>query len=131
MMTLWGEEDPVDTKICRDCKIEKSIEEFEPNRRFHSKDDPNGRIVRRPSCKKCRSKKKGIDSYQKSLYKRPKTLQCPICLDNVNGSYARLDHSHQTGNVRGWLCDNCNTAIGKLKENVDVLQRAIDWLSKG
>ena len=129
MMTLWGEEFTEDTKVCRDCKIEKSIEEFEPNRKFYSVDDPTGRIVRRPSCKTCRSKRKGINSQQKKLYKRPDKLECPICLDSVDGSYARLDHCHETGNVRGWLCDNCNTALGKFKDSPDVLNRAIKWLT--
>jgi hypothetical protein len=39
-----------------------------------------------------------------------------------------LDHSHITGKIRGWLCDNCNTAIGKLKESPEVLRRAADWV---
>jgi hypothetical protein len=130
MMTLWGEEQPQETKQCRDCGEVKPLNCFEPNRKFHSKDDPNGRILRRPSCRDCRSQKKKIDSYQKTLYKRPRELECPICLDVVDGSYLRLDHSHETGDVRGWLCDNCNTAIGKLKEDVDVIQRAIGWLKK-
>ena len=129
MMTLWGEELPEETKVCRDCGIEKDIEEFEPNRKFYSPDEPNGRIVRRPSCKKCRSKKKNINSQQKKRYKRPDELECPLCLDVVDGSYARLDHSHETGDVRGWLCDNCNTALGKFKDDPEVLKRAIDWLS--
>jgi hypothetical protein len=31
--------------------------------------------------------------------------------------------------IRGWICDNCNTALGKLKESPEVLSRAIDWLN--
>ena len=31
-----------------------------------------------------------------------------------------MDHDHKTGRVRALLCDNCNHAIGKFKENVDL-----------
>lgn len=33
--------------------------------------------------------------------------------------------------VRGLLCDNCNQAIGRFKENIQVLQNAVDYLIRG
>jgi hypothetical protein len=41
-----------------------------------------------------------------------------------------VDHNHTTGKIRGLLCSDCNTGIGKLKEDLNVLQRAIDYLKK-
>lgn len=41
-----------------------------------------------------------------------------------------VDHSHLTGRVRGLLCHHCNTAIGKLKDNVDLMRRAIAYLQQ-
>jgi hypothetical protein len=41
-----------------------------------------------------------------------------------------IDHDHQTGNVRQLLCHDCNTMIGKAKENIQTLQSAIDYLKK-
>lgn len=32
-----------------------------------------------------------------------------------------IDHCHTTGKVRGALCNNCNLALGLLKENVQTL----------
>lgn len=130
MKDMWGEEIPDDMlKKCRDCGEVKHITEFEVNRKFYREDLPEKhRVVRRPVCKVCRDKKKKADPAQKKLHKRPNSLDCPICGDCVDGSYARLDHSHETGKVRGWLCDNCNTALGKLKDSAVVLQRAIDWI---
>lgn len=55
--------------------------------------------------------------------------QCAICFKDFDGK-EHVDHSHATGRVRGILCLACNTAIGKLKENVDVMQRAIDFVSR-
>jgi len=41
---------------------------------------------------------------------------------------AHVDHCHKTGRVRGLLCSECNTGIGYLKENAEVLQNAIAYL---
>lgn len=125
--TLWGEEVVEETKTCRDCGEEKPLDEFEPNRKFHDKDNPDGRILRRPSCRDCRSTKKPMSQSEAKYWKRPVTFECPICLYEYDGSYARLDHCHETGTIRGWLCDNCNTGFGKYREDLTIMQRAIDW----
>ena len=39
-----------------------------------------------------------------------------------------LDHDHKTGKVRGYICGDCNASIGRMGENIKVLQRAILWL---
>jgi hypothetical protein len=40
----------------------------------------------------------------------------------------RLDHDHVTGAFRGFICDSCNTGMGKFRDNPDLMQRAIDYL---
>lgn len=39
-----------------------------------------------------------------------------------------VDHNHTTGRVRGLLCTKCNTGIGHLNENIDILNKSIDYL---
>lgn len=39
-----------------------------------------------------------------------------------------VDHCHKTGRVRGVLCFNCNSAIGKLGDDPDVVRRAVAYL---
>jgi len=41
-----------------------------------------------------------------------------------------LDHNHITGEIRGLLCFNCNTAIGKLKTDIgtQLLRKAIKYI---
>lgn len=39
-----------------------------------------------------------------------------------------VDHCHNTGKVRGLLCDNCNVLIGHAKENITILENSIKYL---
>jgi hypothetical protein len=56
--------------------------------------------------------------------------KCAICLETQDKFSRNLhvDHCHTTGKVRGLLCSNCNTAIGKLKENIIILDRAKEYI---
>jgi hypothetical protein len=59
--------------------------------------------------------------------------QCAICRDEFNaeakwrGSPA-VDHDHETGAVRGLLCLHCNTALGMVNDNQDVLRGMLRYL---
>jgi hypothetical protein len=39
-----------------------------------------------------------------------------------------VDHDHVTGQVRGLLCYRCNTGIGKLWDDPNLLRKAADYL---
>ena len=41
-----------------------------------------------------------------------------------------VDHDHQTGHVRGVLCFLCNQALGNVRDDVERLQRLIDYLGR-
>lgn len=41
----------------------------------------------------------------------------------------QVDHCHDTGKIRGLLCVECNTALGKLNHDTDTLARAITYLN--
>lgn len=41
-----------------------------------------------------------------------------------------VDHCHNTSVIRGLLCSDCNTGIGKLKDDPKVLQSAIQYLNR-
>lgn len=51
---------------------------------------------------------------------------CKIC--GAKKSLLYVDHCHKTGKVRGLLCSNCNTGIGQLQDNVEILRSAITYL---
>lgn len=39
-----------------------------------------------------------------------------------------IDHDHRTGKVRGLLCRKCNTALGFLEEDADLLLKMRDYI---
>ena len=41
-----------------------------------------------------------------------------------------LDHDHETGEFRGWLCGNCNSAAGHLKDSVALTYNLLEYLAR-
>lgn len=41
-----------------------------------------------------------------------------------------IDHCHTTNKVRGILCNNCNTALGLVGDNIQTLESMIKYLKK-
>ncbi len=58
---------------------------------------------------------------------------CAICRVDITQwsgkrSPVHVDHSHATGQVRGLLCRDCNTALGILKDDPDRLRAAAKYI---
>lgn len=54
---------------------------------------------------------------------------CAICgkpPDRAGGMH--LDHDHETGVIRGILCQPCNHAVGLFQDNPDLLEKAARYL---
>ena len=122
-------------KICNICHILKATDEFEINQT-----DAKGLKTTRPSCRECR---KQIDGVKLSLAEKkrmdkiapPKNsvFVCPICEKrSIVGVTANLvrDHNHETGEGREWICDSCNTGLGRFKDNPKFLEKVIEYLRK-
>ena len=124
-----GDEHP--QKICNVCFVLKNTGEFAIN----SKNAQGP--VRRPSCKQCRL---DIDRRNMTKQAREEALRnmppqgtlwrCPICRkwSIVGVTKIVIDHDHREGKVRGYLCDSCNTGLGRFKNGEDFLQNAISYL---
>ncbi len=67
-----------------------------------------------------------IDEFDKMLTEQ--SGKCYLCFTEILGKEVKVDHSHKTGKVRKLLCHNCNTALGHLRDDVDLFKRCIDYL---
>jgi hypothetical protein len=57
----------------------------------------------------------------------PSDSRCDIC---SRVAKLVLDHDHETGSFRGYLCRDCNLGLGKLGDNLDGLRRVIAYLER-
>lgn len=59
-------------------------------------------------------------------------FRCAICSTDVPGHKGMfmVDHDHETGVVRGLLCNTCNSGLGMFKDNTDLMLKAIDYLKR-
>jgi hypothetical protein len=131
-------------KQCSTCKELKFFKDFSKN-----KGRPDGH---HPQCRECRSKyKPSPESLKKNRerlrkWNRFKTsgftqedfdnklkeqdYKCAICGTSDSGVMDfHADHDHKTGEKRGVLCHKCNTGLGLLKDNVEILCAAIEYLN--
>jgi uncharacterized membrane protein YqiK len=79
-----------------------------------------------------RQYKISIEEYEKMLDAHGH--KCAICGYSDKSQpkfFPMVDHDHESGKVRGILCSNCNMAIGKMKDNPELLKRAAEYLERG
>lgn len=73
-----------------------------------------------------------LDDYQRML--SDQGGQCGICGSTTGGTRHgkdkafAVDHCHETGKVRGLLCEACNQGIGKMKDDPVLLRKAADYI---
>lgn len=126
--------DKFSDKICNICHCLKPVAKFARNQ-----NNKHG-ILRRPSCIVCRSdidKRPPKSGQAKRMEKqRPAVgdaFKCPICQKrSIAGITAKVvaDHDHNTGNIRDFICDSCNTGLGRFKNGENYLMNAVQYLKE-
>jgi len=143
------DKDAIERK-CGRCKLTKSLSEFSP---YNLK-------LRWPSCKKCALDSQSRQyAKHKHHYKRWYNLsveqyneilniqnnRCAICKrtsaesqpgkNNKRENNLAVDHCHKLEvkgiiAIRGLLCFTCNSILGKFKDDINLFERAIEYLKK-
>jgi hypothetical protein len=57
-----------------------------------------------------------------------KILEPAVCECCGSSKRVAIDHDHKTGKVRGLLCLYCNTALGKLDDDVPRMLSLCEWV---
>ncbi len=124
--------DQYDKKVCNVCCRILKVSLFQKNQ-----NGKNNRTVRRPSCNECRTiiNGKSMTSKEKKQMNEIKPNMeiwtCPICQKTtIPGLTSKVvcDHNHETGHPRAWICDSCNTGLGRFKDDIELLNSAIEYL---
>ena len=64
---------------------------------------------------------------------REHDFKCAICgatQSDASKAELSIDHDHETGKIRGVLCGNCNNGLGRFKDDIDLLRKAVSYLEK-
>jgi hypothetical protein len=104
-------------KICSYCEKRKNLKSFPKHSMY--KDNLDSRCR---SCVKKQTKVRG--KLHKKAPPRPELCEC---CKKVPIKWV-LDHDHSDDSFRGWVCDRCNTGIGKLGDNLEGIVKAMNYL---
>lgn len=131
-----------ETRVCVKCKETKhNTSDYFPYRSLTTQ-------TLKAICKICDNKRRAIN-YKNNLSREKNTRlkndfgitlveyklmfekqngQCAICFKPPKRKNLAVDHCHKSGKIRGLLCGNCNTALGKFSDNQNLLLNAIEYL---
>lgn len=85
--------------------------------------------------KRCRLAKYGLTKDDFNALLEKQNGGCAICGATSGGKRhenerLHVDHCHTTGVVRGLLCTECNTSLGKFKDSPELLRKAAMYLEQ-
>jgi hypothetical protein len=117
--------------------VGRPLTKSEKNKRFYDSHRENELERNRKYIDKNRKKvnarirlynhKMTVEEHDKLLKKQKN--RCAICRKKFRKT-PHIDHSHVTGKNRGLLCDDCNLGLGRFKDSVKVLGKAIIYLKQ-
>lgn len=149
----------LETQRCRGCKRDLPLECFTPGARgicrecnnrktkeWHAKNPERARRMRaeaharRVATPEGRQQVRGwkykarygitIEQYEQMLGNQDG--HCALCpTEPAPGEYLSVDHDHETEEVRGLLCTDCNHGLGRFHDDLERLMAAAAYLLAG
>lgn len=126
-------------KVCITCRIEKEPKDYYKHEtRCAECEKARKREARKRYSHVDQDRKKWLKYMYGLSVEQFKNLEisqnrlCAICGNKEQMSHGRLsiDHCHTTNKIRGLLCSKCNTGLGQFKDNIKLLEIAINYLRK-
>lgn len=134
---------------CCSCEEHKGVEDFHNDKRsfdgkctqckacacsngrkHHArrmKEDPAYKSAKRESYVKSRW---GLSEGEYNLAWQSQKV-CGICeVELLGGHQTHLDHDHETGAIRKFLCTNCNRALGHFQDSKEIIMKALTYLEE-
>lgn len=123
---------------CPDCGLLKDASEFPRNRSTKSglaaycKPCHNARtrasVARNGGARRYHLRRRfGIEPADVERMIEAQGGLCAVCRKNPP---TQVDHDHETGLVRGILCDGCNGGLGHFRDDPNLIRRAIAYVRR-
>lgn len=121
-------------KLCVSCKKVQQLEEFRVLvRRI------GDRHTLSSTCRTCDDTASVVKSKYRKRNPIPEDYRCPLC-DRSHEDYIKtgryltqspfsVDHCHETMEVRGWICNPCNSAMGLAQHDPELLIKMAEYLN--
>ena len=118
---------------CRKCEAELTVGENITEFRFNNCDY---------ICRTCKCKtdsdfhleyKYGVTRDHRDQMMRERGGKCDVCGEherNVKGVLC-IEHCHETEEIRGLVCNECNTTLARLGDNLDGVMKFVNYLKGG
>lgn len=125
-----------------DIKVSRYNPEYQKNyrnsQRYREQDKNYQKEYRKTDKWKNSNLKRRLDMYKLShesyeIFLEEQNYSCAICkthISELSRSTLDIDHDHNTGIVRGLLCNSCNRGLGLFKDNVSLIMSAVKYLKK-
>ena len=124
-------------RVCTKCKVTKPLTDFYKQ--------PHGKYGRRAECTGCTARR--TSDYRERFPEKMKQwsregarrqMGCPIptrpiadfCEICGGTEKLHLDHDHDDGKFRGWICNKCNLGLGLLGDSIPCVNRVMEYLLK-
>lgn len=134
-------------KICKECNQDLPLESYSKDNLYKDKLHIRCKLCKSRKAKEAYrknperwrgyilKKKYGISYEMYELILKNQNYKCAICLTDSpkrtnNGALWVVDHDHNTGQVRGVLCNTCNLGLGYFHDSTENLSNAIEYLWK-
>jgi hypothetical protein len=110
---------------CAEPKLRGRGHHYCPQHYAEGRQRENAQVVRRK-----REREYGLTHDQYLALLEAQDGTCAICGNDSQQRALAVDHDHETGAIRGLLCDRCNPMLGYARDNTEVLQAAIEYLKQ-
>lgn len=130
---------------CRECHSKRSRLRYEENRekeaerKRHYRKDNRERVLERERTRLAGGhRERNLKRYYGMTPTDYKTIlaaqdgRCAICDTDDPAPHPNfcVDHDHDTGRVRGLLCNACNVGLGRFKDSPELVRKAAAYLER-
>lgn len=126
----WKVKDKYRSSVCKKCHSIYRKEHYQNNKQKYIDKARRWELENKDKAAEARlayrARQYGISVEEFRRLDEEQKGRCAICPN----PHQAIDHCHKSSLVRGLLCRSCNTGLGFFKDDVVLLQGAIEYLTK-